>query len=192
MVDIGGLISSKVRVALLSVLALNPESAFHVNELIRRTGFAPRGVARELKNLLSSGILIREVSGNQHRYQLDPDSPINKEIKGLILKTVGVPDVIREALDSAKEEIELAFVFGSFASGDYGNESDVDLFVVGDLPGVKLAELLLPVQNEIGRPINVSQFTPTEYRRKRKRGDHFIKRVFEGPTITIIGTEDES
>ena len=192
MVDIEGLISSRVRIELLKILTLNPESSFHVNELIRRTGFAPRGVGRELKNLLLSGILKREVSGNQHRYQLNPESPVNKEIKGLIIKTVGIPDVIKKALASEKDKIELAFVFGSFASGDYGNQSDVDLFVVSDLPGVKIAELLAPVQNEIGRPINVSQFSPNEYRRKRKRGDHFIGQVFEGPMIAVISPEDES
>ena len=191
MVNLRALISSKTRIELLKILVLNPESAFHINELSRRTGFSPRGVEKELKNLLSGGILKKEVSGNQHRYQLDPQCTINSEIRGLVLKTVGVSDVIKKALSSVEDKIDIAFVFGSFATGDYGNASDVDLLVVSNLSGVKLAELLGPAQNEIGRPINVSQFTPSEYRQRRESEDHFLIRALEGPRIDIIGHIDE-
>jgi DNA-binding Lrp family transcriptional regulator len=192
MTNVRALISSRIRVELLKILALNPDSSYHINELSRRTGFSPRGVEKELKNLLSGGILKREVMGNQHHYQLDPQCSINREIKGIVLKTVGLSDVVRKALRPVEDKIELSFVFGSFASGDYGNESDVDLFVVSKLSGVKLAELLAPAQNEISRAINISQFTPSEYRQRRQRGDHFLTRVFDGPRIMIIGHIDES
>jgi hypothetical protein len=49
------LISSKTRIEILKILALNPESAFHINQLGRQTGFSPRGVEKELKNLIGTG-----------------------------------------------------------------------------------------------------------------------------------------
>ncbi|MDY6837378.1 MAG: nucleotidyltransferase domain-containing protein [Thermodesulfobacteriota bacterium] len=192
MVNIRALIPSKTRLELLKLLALNPGNTFHVNELSRRTGFSLRGVAKELENLLSGGILSREVTGNQHRYQLDPDCPIHNEIKGLVLKTVGLCDLVKRVLGPVEKDIELALIFGSFASGDYDNTSDVDLFVVSDLSGVKLSELLGPVQNEIGRAINVSQFRRSEYRRRKTQKDHFLTRVLEGPTITVFGHLDDA
>lgn len=192
MADIHTLISSRIRVELLKILALNPESTFNINELSRRTGFSPRGVEKELKNLLSGGILRREVSGNQHRYQLDPLSPINREIKGIITKTVGIAELVKQALQSVEQEISRAFIYGSFASGDYGNDSDVDLYIVTELSGLKLAELLGEVQNEIGRSINIAQFTLDEYNRKKEQNDHFLTRVLEGPKINIFGHENES
>ncbi len=192
MPSIQALMSSKIRIEVLRILTLNPESSFHINEMSRRTGFSPRGVEKELKNLLSGGILKREVSGNQHRYQLDPQCPILGEIKSIFLKTVGLTEVFKAALNPVKEKIELAFVFGSFATDDYGNQSDIDLLVVSELAGVRLAELLGPVQNEIGRSINVSQFSPVEYRRRLQEKDHFVSQVIEGPRMTIIGPEDES
>ena len=192
MADIHALISSRIRVELLKILALNPESTFNINELSRRTGFSLRGVEKELKNLLSGGILRREVSGNQHRYQLDPLSPINREIKGIIIKTVGIAELVKQALQSVEQEISRAFIYGSFASGDYGNDSDVDLYIVTELPGLKLAELLGEVQNEIGRSINIAQFTLDEYNRKKEQDDHFLTRVLEGPKINIFGHENES
>lgn len=192
MVNIRALIPSKTRLELLKILALNPGSALHVNELSRRTGFSLRGVAKELENLLSGGILSREISGNQHRYRLDPDCPIHNEIKGLVLKTVGLSDVLKRALGPVEKEIELALIFGSFASGDYDNTSDVDLFVVSELSGVKLSELLGPVQNEIGRAINLSQFSRPEYKRRKTQEDHFLTRVLQGPTIIVFGHLDDA
>ena len=190
--SIHALISSKTRIALLRILALNPESAFHINELSRLTGFSPRGVEKELKNLLAGGILKMEVLGNQHRYQVNPLCPINREIRKIVLKTVGLSDVAKESLRPVEDKIEIAFVYGSFASGDYGNDSDIDLFVVSDLSGVKLAELLGPVQNETNRAINTSQFTPTEYKQRKQGNDHFLTQVLDGPRIIIIGDTDES
>ncbi len=192
MVDIHHLISSKIRVEILSVLALNPESSFNINELSRVTGFSLRGVDRELKNLLSGGLLRREISGNQHRYQLDPACPIRKEVKGIIAKTVGIADVLKKGLAQVREEIHLAFIYGSFASGDYGNESDVDLFIVSDISGIKLSELLGPLQEQLGRAINTSQFSLLEYQQRKEKGDHFVNRVLDGPKAVLYGSLNES
>ena len=192
MVDIHHLISSKIRVALLSVLALNPESSFNINELSRITGFSLRGVDRELKNLLSGGLLRREISGNQHRYQLDPACPIRKEVKGIIAKTVGIADVLKKGLAQVRDEIHLAFIYGSFASGEYGNESDIDLFIVSDISGVKLSELLGPLQEQLGRAINTSQFSLLEYQERKEKGDHFVNRVLDGPKVVLYGSLNES
>ena len=192
MTEIQALISSNIRIALLKILALNPDSAFNINELSRRTQFSLRGVEKELKNLLSGGILKREIIGNQHRYQLDPRCPILQEIKGIITKTVGVVELIKNALKSVEKDITKAFIFGSFASGDYGYESDVDLFMVTGLTGLKVAGLIGDLQNEIGRAINVSQFRPEEFDRRKQNNDHFLSQVLKGPKIYIIGQRDES
>ncbi|MEW6668605.1 MAG: nucleotidyltransferase domain-containing protein [Thermodesulfobacteriota bacterium] len=192
MTAIQSLISSKIRVELLRILAMSPESSFNINELGRRTGFSIRGVEKELKNLHGGGILRREVTGNQHRYQIDTNCPISAEIKGLIVKTVGVAEAVKRALGAVETQIERACIYGSFARGDYGNESDVDLLVVTELPGITLSELLGKVQNEIGRSINVSQFTSEEYRQRTSRKDHFLTRVVNGPKIVLLGPKDDS
>jgi predicted nucleotidyltransferase len=95
-------------------------------------------------------------------------------------------------MQSVEDEIDLAFIYGSFAAGDYSNDSDVDLYIVGDLSGIRLAELLGPVQNEIGHPVNISQFSLDEYRQRKELNDHFISKVFQVPRITILGQLDES
>lgn len=192
MINIYHLISSKIRVALLKILALNPESSFNINELSRLTGFSLRGVDKELKNLFSGGLLRRDISGNQHRFQLDPACPIQQELKGIIAKTAGVSEVLKKGLAQIRAEIHLAFVYGSFAPGDYRNESDIDLFIVSDISGRRLSELLSPLQDQLGRPINTSHFSLLEYKQRQDRDDHFVNRVLEGPKILLFGRLHES
>ena len=105
---------------------------------------------------------------------------------------MGLSDVLKAVLEPVEREIELALIFGSFASEDYDNISDVDLFMVSEISGVRLSELLGPAQNEIGRAINVSQFSGSEYKRRKKAKDHFLTRVLEGPTLTVIGRIDDA
>ncbi|MBN2125219.1 MAG: nucleotidyltransferase domain-containing protein [Deltaproteobacteria bacterium] len=192
MTAIQHLITSKIRIELLRIFTLSPQSSFNINELSRRTGFSIRGVEKELKNLHAGGILKRELAGNQHRYQFDPECPVSGEIKGLILKTVGVAERVKQALIPLEREIDRAFIYGSFATGDYDNESDVDLFLVTELPGLKVAEALSDVQNEIGRSVNVSQFSVKEYRERGRLKDHFLTAVLNGPRIILLGPEDDS
>jgi len=192
MSSIQSLISSKIRIEILKLLVMASDSAFNINEISRRIGSTPRGVEKELKNLLSGGILHRDIIGNQHRYKFDENCSILNEIKGIILKTVGVANLIQKALKPAEKKISHAFIFGSFASGDYGNESDVDLFMVTKLSGLEVAELIGELQNEIGRAINVAQFGIDEFDRRKQSNDHFLSQVLKGPKIDIIGQSDES
>lgn len=191
MINIYSLISSKIRIELLKILVMNSNGAFNINELSRRIGCTPRGVEKELKNLLSGGVLKRDIIGNQHCYQLDTKCPILREIKGIIIKTVGVAHLIQQKLKPAENKIDHAFVFGSFASGDYGNESDVDLFMVTELTGLDVAGLIGDLQNEIGRAINVSHFSPEEFDRRKQNNDHFLSQILKGPKINITGQCDE-
>ena len=192
MLDIHALISSRIRIELLKILALHPQDSHNINELSRRTGFSPRGVEKELKNLLSGGILRKEITGNQHRYQMDPQCPITTEIKNIIVKTIGITDVLKKALVPVENDIEHAFIFGSFASGDYKNDCDIDLFIISDLSGLKLTELFSGPQNETGRSVNIVQFTLDEFSQRKAQNDHFITQVLDGPKIEIIGRLDES
>jgi len=113
-------------------------------------------------------------------------------VKGIIAKTVGIADALKKGLAQVRDEIHLAFIYGSFASGDYGNESDVDLFIVSDISGVKLSELLGPLQEQLGRPINTSQFSLREFRKRIDKGDHFVNSVLGGPKMVLFGSLNES
>jgi hypothetical protein len=63
----------------------------------------------------------------------------------------------------------------------------VDLFVVGDVSSIELAELVRPTAEVLGREINHYLITPAEFRAKRQARQHFVSRVLAGPKLDLIG-----
>src|SRR5207253_2845127 len=100
------------------------------------------------------GVLKRQETGRHVLYSADPACPVYEELRGLILKTVGVAGQIRQALAELAHSIRLAFLFGSFASGTQRLASDVDLLVVGRVPFAALVQALAEPQRRLAREIN--------------------------------------
>ncbi len=146
-------------------------------------------VHRELANLVSAGILTRIEIGNQTRYRANRDSAIFNELRTILLKTSGVPEMIREGLESIQDKIDLVFIFGSYADGGFGTESDIDLMVIGKVGFTEVAVALQKVQRNIEREINPVVYSPASLREKGDTG--FIRGVLGGEKIFLKGGMDE-
>ena len=107
---------SKTRKAILGLLYGNTDQLFYLREIVRRTGVGIGAAQRELEQLSGSGIIKRTVRGNQVYYQADTACPVYKELKGMVIKTVGVGDILKESLKPLSEKIKTAFIYGSFVS----------------------------------------------------------------------------
>ena len=176
----------KTRLAVLKELANASEEGFHLRELERRTGLNSRGILRELHALREAGILISRRIGRQVIYRLNPDCPIYAELRALLMKTAGLADVLRAALLPFANRIDLAYVYGSFASGEVTAESDVDLMVVGDVTLRELAGSLRRAVRELSREINPTVYRTEEYRTRLKQENSFVARVHHGPRIDLL------
>src|SRR5437660_3213901 len=130
----------------------------HVRELERRSGLAIGTVRQELDRLAKLGLIAARTDGNRRYYAAREDHPLYPEIRGLVLKTSGLADLLRNALKKEKN-IAIAFVFGSFAHGRERAHSDVDLVVIGAVGLRQLTKLLSGVSEKIGREINPHVFT---------------------------------
>ena len=144
----------------------------------------------ELRRLTRLGLVEAQPDGNRTYYVASNGHPLYPEIRGLVLKTSGLADLLRNALKKAKS-ISIAFVFGSFAQRRERPHSDVDLVVIGAVGLRQLTKLLSGVSEKIGREINPHVFTPREFRRRKRAGDHFLKSVLTEGRIFIIGDEHE-
>jgi predicted nucleotidyltransferase len=120
-------------------------------------------------------------------FQADRTSPIFHELQGLLLKTAGLVDVIREALQPMADRIAAAFVFGSAARGELRGSSDVDVLVVGDVSFVEVSDALAGAQVRLGRDVNPSVYPPSEFEEKVRAGHHFLSSVMDEPTLFIMG-----
>ena len=175
---------------LLALLFMRPDESFHVREISRLTGVDAGNAHRALKRMERAGLVAGTRSGNQVRYQADRASPIFPELQGLVRKTVGLADVLRDALEPLSSRIALAFVFGSVARGEEGPRSDIDLIVVGEASFDEVVGVLYPLHDRLGREVNPVVMTAREFRRRVKE-ESFVTRVMRGEKLLLLGSLDE-
>ena len=184
------ILSSKVKAEIFRLLFGLDGKPLHVRELERRSGLAIGTVRQELDRLTKLGLITARTDGNRRYYTAREDHPLYPEIRGLVLKTSGLADVLRRALKKEKR-IAATFIFGSIAQSREQAHSDVDLLVIGEIRLRDIVGLLTGAAERIGREINPHVFTPAEFRKRQDAGDHFLKTVLSEPRIFIIGDEHE-
>jgi predicted nucleotidyltransferase len=176
---------------ILALFFLNPDKEYYFSEVVRLTGTRQGVIQRELKSLTEAEILTSEKRGRQKFYFVNRKHPIFQDLRNIIFKTYGVIGKIQEALEPLREQIKIAFVYGSFARGEEVSSSDLDLLVIGNIQLGDLVSALSNVEKAIGREINPTLFSVTEFKKKWSQKNHFIRSVANGEMEFIIGSEDE-
>ncbi len=179
-----------MRRAILATLLLRPEQEWYFRDLAKHLGVQPSSLTRELRGLSDAGILRRRKDGNRVYYQADPACPFLPELRGLMLKTAGLVDVLREALLPLEAGIACAFVYGSMVNGRARSDSDVDLLIVGHTSRFELAKALRSAEQRLARPINMVLYKPEEFAR-RASDNHFIRSVLGRKKLFVIGDEND-
>jgi predicted nucleotidyltransferase len=182
---------SKTQQRVFGVLFGRPERSFFANEIVRLSGVGVGAVHRELATLESAGLVRVSRMGNQKHFQANPNAPIFAELRGIVLKTVGLADVLREALAPLAPRIAAAFVYGSLAKGTDTAHSDVDLMVVGDrIDYADIFRVASDAEQILGRKVNPTVLTQRELQ-KQSKDDGFHSRVLAQPKIFVIGSAHE-
>jgi DNA-binding transcriptional ArsR family regulator len=180
----------KTRQGILAATLVQPEKAWYVSELARRMGVPSSSLQRELQELTEAGILKSHRQGRMVYYRANPDSPLFPDLRGLLLKTAGLVDVLRDALKPLAARITLALVYGSIASGQERSESDIDLMVIGSVSPADLALPLRRAPEQLGREINPTVYSVAEFNRKRASKDHFLSQVLTSPRLIVLGSDN--
>lgn len=176
----------------LALLFGQPSRSFFASELIELTASGSGAVQRELKRLVSSGLLTVRRIGKQKHYQANPDSPVFAELRGLVLKTVAMVEPIRQALEPLANQIALAVIYGSVAKGADTAASDIDLLIVADqLTLEDVYSALAPVEKDLHRKISPALYPSKEFADRKAAGNAFLTGVLAGEHLVLIGTEDE-
>jgi DNA-binding transcriptional ArsR family regulator len=162
-----------------------------MRELARHLRLTPSSLQRELASLVRGGILHERREGKHVYFQAAIESPIFEELQGLILKTVGLADVIRDALKPLAGRIQWAFIYGSVARSDERSASDVDLMVIGHVGLADVSSPLRKAERRINRPVNPTTYTADEFTGKLKSNNHFINTVLHSKKLFILGDPRE-
>jgi len=183
------LLGSRTRINILKLFVFNPKKDYYIREIERLIGESFDPVRRELIQLESIGLLKSRVSGRQKYYSVNTDHILFPEFKSIILKTVGIGSIIKNTVN-AKDGILAAFIYGSYAKNTENMESDIDLFVIGDISSKDLQEVISDIEKQAKREINSTIYSLKELKEKYKAKNHFILSVLKEPKIFLKGEED--
>jgi DNA-binding transcriptional ArsR family regulator len=183
----------KTRRNVLSLLFGRPDERFYMRQVARMTGASVAAVQHELARLTTAQLVARTPEGKQVYYRANTESPVFNEIRGLMDKTVGAVAVVRSTLSGLAGEgrIDIAFIYGSVASGTYDAFSDVDVMIIGEIKLSEIIPALRVAQDRLGREINPTIYPGEELRMRLTDREHFVTQVMDGPKIILIGSEND-
>ncbi len=186
---LGQILSSRCRAEIFRLLFGPVERELHIREIQRRSALNDSTIRQELRKLARLDLVRARKDGNRIYYKANQANPLFIDLRNLVLKTAGLVDALKDALKDKR--IHLAFVFGSIAEGKEKADSDVDLFVIGDVGLREVSTLLSGVSERIGREINPHVMTSDEFQKKIKTDGHFVSHVVNSPKLFIIGSEHD-
>ena len=181
----------KTRRAVLGLLYGHSDQAFYLRQIARLTGVGLGAAQREMGELSRAGIARRTRRGNQVYFEASTQCPIFKELKSLLTKTVGVGQVLKQALAPLIDQIDVAFVHGSVARGEETKTSDIDLLVIGEATFADVVSALGEAQETLRREVNPAVYPGCEFKTKLAGKNHFLRSVMEKQKLFLIGDEHE-
>ena len=181
----------RTRQAVLTATLLHPDQWWYLSDLARHLRVRPSSLQRELAALVQAEILCRRQDGNRVYFQANASCPFLPELQGLLVKTAGMVDILRETLAPFATRIDWAFIYGSVARAEALATSDVDLLIIGEVGLADLSRALRHAEARLSRAINPTLYSREEFDTKRRARDHFLISVLDGATLCILGNRHE-
>jgi len=185
--------ASKVKIAVLKLMCLNPERKYSGREMARLLNISASRVSEVLELFRKNAVVNRETVGRSSQWGLNKESIVVEEVSSLInverkiylaLKSRIYETLIRE------KSIQKVVLYGSVARKKEKPESDIDVFILvttkkdkelaAELVG-KLNKYLLP---RYGNVISESIYSEREWKDMEKT-KMFKKIESEGEIILI-------
>jgi len=186
MIDL--LTNSKIRQRIILLFVYNQNKEFYLSEIAKIVKTSPGTAQRELNRLLRNDFIVFKKRANLSFYALNRDYSLLNEIESIVKKTFGAEVELKKELSRIKG-ISYAFLFGSYVKGGFKSDSDIDLFVIGEMEEDGVFEAVQKVERKIGREINYHIATREEFLEKIKI-NYFHKDIAKN-VMLLIGDEYE-
>jgi len=112
---------------ILSLFAMNPDQSFYGRQISRRLKISLGAVHGALLLFEKLGVLLSQNIGKTKLYRMESFNPIINAFK--ILNTLLI---IEPLIESLKKNSRRIILYGSYSTGTFTSESDLDLFIVSD------------------------------------------------------------
>jgi len=92
---------------------------------------------------------------------------------------IAVNEFVRRAVEKYKDRIDEIILFGSVARGEAGEDSDIDILVIGNASLEELVDISFPILLEQGEIISAKNMNKDHFNFLVREGYSFIRNVLE-------------
>ncbi|MDD5484713.1 MAG: nucleotidyltransferase domain-containing protein [Methanocellales archaeon] len=168
---------------ILAFFLRNPATTVHVKELARKLQVSPGSVSKAVKRFAMDNLLLREDWGLAHLYKLNNESTVAKSLKKaygfMRIQELKIADKFLEADENM---ISLA-LYGSYATGDYDEKSDIDLICITPSDRNVFTSLVNDLERDLGVEMSLEVFNLSQWRSLARKNDVFYRRVVENHVL---------
>lgn len=149
---LGELITSKTRLRLLIKFFISQANRGYLNGLATEMGESTNSIRKELNHLHDAGYLNKVKNDNKIEYQANSKHPLYEVLRKVVLKHLGLEDVVETVLDRMGNVKKIILV-GDYAQGnDTGN---IEVFLIGkDLNMDYISQLEDKIEKLIKRKVS--------------------------------------
>ena len=164
---------------ILAFLAQNPGREYLAKEIQEATKISKAGTNLALRDLVKAKFVKRQERGRVYLYSVDFSSPVIRQLK-VLRSVISLSSLINEIKSQAKKVI----LYGSTSRGEDTKDSDIDLFVVTNMPE--------EVEGAIkkGKKIQLTMRTPLKYVEMERTDPTFYNEIERG--VVLWEAKDES
>jgi hypothetical protein len=161
--------------SVMEYFLLNPNTKIHINALARELDISPRTAHVFCQAYYDDGLLLREEIGNIRRFSLN-----ESDSRAISLKRFMGPYLVSDKsrlnpfLEKNSNVLSVS-IYGSFATGEYGDQSDLDILVLAADEKKLDTQDLASIEQKLGREAAVTTISLARWRvMERKKQDFFL------------------
>lgn len=160
--------------SVLEHFLLHPNSRIHINGLARELSVSPQTAQKFCVSYARDGLLLKAEVGNVHQYCLNGSDARVRALKRFVGPYLAA-DVkyLGPFLEKNRNALSVA-VYGSFATGEYGDRSDLDLLVLTADDAMPRSEDFGALEPRLGREVNVTPISLAKWRQMERNKDNLF------------------
>jgi uncharacterized protein len=160
--------------AVLEYFLLHPNSRIHINQLARDLKVSPGTAQIFCVSYFSDGLLDREVVGNVHQFYLKGEDARIRALKRFIGPyLVADSECLKPFLEKNRNILSIS-LYGSFASGDYGDKSDLDVLVITSDERKLEDGVFRKLEARLGKEVSITPLSFAKWRAMERKKDNFF------------------
>jgi len=139
---------------------INPDLESYLRGLASEFDVSTNAIRQELNQLEKAGIIEGQRSGNKKLYTANPSYPLFNEVRRLLLKTVGIDQVMERVVERLGN-LKYVYLTGLLAEGK--DSPTIDLYFVGNINREYLFKMVEKAEKISEKKIRVAVFGEDEW-----------------------------